>query len=292
MTPIENITFAQALDEYICSKDLLLSPSTVRGYRTLQKNCYGAINDILLADLNEKTIQKWVNSLAAKYSSKSIRNQVGLLTVVLHQNGITLNMKSVTLKPKIKPEYVIPSESEIIKIAQVVRHTSIEIPVIIALTLGLRQSEIAGLRWENYDGTYITINSAIVPDENHKLVEKCETKSYASRRTIDVPDYLKNLLDNAYHFSDRISPHSPFYILKHFHRICEDNGLPKYTMHSLRHANASTMLKLNIPDKYAMERMGHSTPTMLKQVYQHLYREEQTKVANKMNDYFNQILKR
>ena len=59
----------------------------------------------------------------------------------------------------------------------------------------------------------------------------------------------------------------------------------------LAHANASAMLKLNIPDKYAMERMGHSTPNMLKQVYQHIFRDEQTKVANKMNDYFNDILK-
>lgn len=67
--------------------------------------------------------------------------------------------------------------------------------------------------------------------------------------------------------------------------------IPHFTIHSLRHANASAMLKLNIPDKYAMERMGHSTPNMLKQVYQHIFRDEQTKVANKMNDYFNDILK-
>lgn len=97
MTPIENITFAEALEDYICSKDKLLSPATVRGYRTLQRTSYERINDILISELTEKTIQRWVNSLADKYSSKTIRNQVGLLTVVLHQNGINLNMKSITL---------------------------------------------------------------------------------------------------------------------------------------------------------------------------------------------------
>jgi hypothetical protein len=30
------------------------------------------------------------------------------------------------------------------------------------------------------------------------------------------------------------------------------------------------MLALGVPDKYAMSRMGHATPTMLKTVYQHL----------------------
>lgn len=72
MTLIENIPFSQALEEYICSKDKLLSPSTVRGYRTMQKNCFDLINDILLDDLNEKIIQRWVNTLAVKYSAKSI----------------------------------------------------------------------------------------------------------------------------------------------------------------------------------------------------------------------------
>lgn len=291
MTPIENITFAEALEDYICSKDRLLSPSTVRGYRTMQRSSFDRINDLQISELTEKVIQRWVNSLADKYSSKTIRNQVGLLTVVLHQNGINLNMKSITLKPKIKPEYNIPTETEIQKIALAVKHTTIEIPIIIALTLGLRQSEIAGLRWEHYDGTYLKIKCAVVPDENHKLVEKNENKSYAGRRIIEVPDYLKDILDSSEHSSERISPHSPNYIWKHFDRICEENGIPHFTIHSPRHANASAMLKLNIPDKYAMERMGHSTPNMLKQVYQHIFRDEQTKVANKMNDYFNDILK-
>lgn len=286
----ENIPYSQALDEYIISKDMLLSPATVRGYRTMQRNCFNDLNDIGILDLNEKTIQKWVNSLASKYSSKSIRNQVGLLTVVLHQNGVALNMKSVTLKPKIKPEYNIPTEKEIQQIAIAVKNTRIEIPVIIAITLGLRQSEIAALKWENYDGSYIKVDGAVVPNEHNKLVEKNETKSLASRRLLEVPDYLKGLLDNTYRFSDHISPYRPSYILEHFHQICEKNGLPHFTMHSLRHVNASAMLKLNIPDKYAMERMGHSTPCMLKQVYQHLYREEQAKIANKLNDYFNDIL--
>lgn len=135
MTPIENITFAEALEDYICSKDRLLSPSTVRGYRTMQRSSFDRINDLQISELTEKVIQRWVNSLADRYSSKTIRNQVGLLTVVLHQNGINLNMKSITLKPKIKPEYNIPTETEIQKIALAVKHTTIEIPIIIALTL-------------------------------------------------------------------------------------------------------------------------------------------------------------
>ena len=69
MTPIENITFAEALEDYICSKDRLLSPSTVRGYRTMQRSSFDRINDLQISELTEKVIQRWVNSLADRYSS-------------------------------------------------------------------------------------------------------------------------------------------------------------------------------------------------------------------------------
>ena len=88
--------------------------------------------------------------------------------------------------------------------------------------------------------SYLKIKCAVVPDENHKLVEKNENKSYAGRRIIEVPDYLKDILDSSEHSSERISPHSPNYIWKHFDRICEENGIPHFTIHSLRHANASS----------------------------------------------------
>lgn len=286
----EHITFAQALDEYIESKDNLLSPSTVRGYRTQQRNCFDGINDLYITEINEKIVQRWINSLAPTYSAKSIKNNVGLLTVALGQNGITLNMRTVTLKPMVKVKYVIPTEQEIKQIAVAVKNTTVEIPVIIAMTLGLRQSEIAGLKWEDYDGHFLSVNTAVVPNEHNKMVEKIEMKSYASKRTLPVPDYLKKILDSSYRFNDRVSPHRSGYILKHFHRICEENGMYKFTMHSLRHANASAMLKLNVPDKYAMERMGHSTPSMLKQVYQHIYTDEQMRIAGIINDYYNEIL--
>lgn len=46
------------------------------------------------------------------------------------------------------------------------------------------------------------------------------------------------------------------------------------------------MLALGVPDRYAMERMGHATPNMLKTVYQHTMQEKQRDVADKVNDYF------
>mgnify|MGYP004532872461 FL=1 len=49
------------------------------------------------------------------------------------------------------------------------------------------------------------------------------------------------------------------------------------------------MLALNVPDKYAMERMGYSTPATLKKVYQHTMRDKQKEVANTINQTTNSL---
>ena len=54
--------------------------------------------------------------------------------------------------------------------------------------------------------------------------------------------------------------------------------------------NASVMLALGIPDKYAMERGGWSTNSTLKNVYQHTFSEERKRVDEKIDNYFNGIL--
>jgi integrase len=64
----------------------------------------------------------------------------------------------------------------------------------------------------------------------------------------------------------------------------------KMTFHDLRHLNASVMMTLGIPDKYAMERGGWSTDNVLKSVYQHTFSTERVVVDNKIDSYFNNIV--
>lgn len=59
---------------------------------------------------------------------------------------------------------------------------------------------------------------------------------------------------------------------------------------ALRHLNASVMLALGIPDKYAMERGGWATNSTLKNVYQHTFSAERDQVDEKIDNFFNDIL--
>ena len=282
-------TVYELVKEYIESKEALLSPSSIRGYYIILNNALGDFGEKKVRLLTEKDLQFWVSQNAQKYAPKSVKSQYGLVTAALRQERIQLDFASVLL-PKIqKSDRRIPNEKEIAVILHMVEGTSVELPVTIAVCLGMRQSEIAGLKWTDYDGETFNIHAAVVPDKHNKYVYKESTKSEASTRVIEVDGILKERLDRAEHTSEFISPMLPSSVLRKFDQLCEKNGLPHFTMHEQRHGNASMMLAKGVPDKYAMKRLGQSSPNMIKDIYQHLYQSKEKEVADTVSKAFSEI---
>ena len=138
------------------------------------------------------------------------------------------------------------------------------------------------------NGDTIRIKQAIVEGEDGPALKG--TKTYSGDRRIRLPDYIKTLIDAQPRVDEYVVHLSGQAMYKRFSRLCEKAGLPHFRFHDLRHANASVMLALNIPDKYAMERMGHATNNMLKTVYQHTMKDKQEEVANLVDNYFTSKL--
>lgn len=285
-------TVAQCVRNYIESKENILSPSSIRGYLIILNNSINEIENININDLTERDLQSWVNSNASRYKPKSVKSQYGLVTAALRQAKIMLDFNSVLLPRIPKSEKKIPNEKEIALILEMVEGTSVELPVTIAVTLGLRQSEIAALKWSDYDGQVLDIHAAVVPDKHSKFVYKNTTKSQASTRKIEVDGILKERLDRAEHTGEFISPMLPSSVLRKFNQLCDKNGLPRYTMHEQRHGNASMMLAMGVPDKYAMKRLGQSSPSMVKEIYQHLYEDKEKEVAKTMSATYENLYRK
>ncbi len=281
-----NITFDNAVDNYIGSKSNIISPSTIRGYRMIQKNNIELIKNIKIKNLTKDLIQKQINENAKTYSYKSCKNQLGLITAVL--NFYDINFK-IALPQKQKTEYTIPDINDIAVIIEKINGNEIELEVLFALMLGLRRSEILALKWENLKENKILIKGAVVPNEFHVYVEKKTNKSTASTRTLTIPDYLLDKLNKIRKEEGHISNISASFLNKHWRKFTEENGLPPFRFHDLRHANASLMLLLNIPDKYAMERLGHGDPSSIKKVYQHTFNKEKNIIDEKINDFFKNM---
>lgn len=278
------LSVTQALDRYIDSKSAVLSPATVAGYRRIQKNLFGPIANYVLSGLTQEQVQRWVNQLVKQGKKpKTVSNAHGLLSAVIGAYRPEMVLRT-TLPQKVKPEISIPTEAELSAIFEMAKGTKYELPIMLAVWMGLRASEIRGLRWEDINGEYITVKRAIVEGESGP-VEK-GTKTFSGTRTLHLPPYLADLIQQQDHAQDHIVTLSGHAMYNGFGRICEKAGVPHFRFHDLRHMNASVMLAAGIPNKYAQERIGHATDNMLKTVYQHTIQEEQKKYSDEIDQRF------
>ena len=142
------------------------------------------------------------------------------------------------------------------------------------------------------NGNILKIRGAVVMDVDNNYVHKQENKSVSGTRDIILVDYASkrlNAIKNG-RTTGSMSEMTPSGVLKGLKRLCRELGINEYSMHSLRHYHASTMLSLNIPDKYAMEILGQNSPHMLKTVYQHTFSSEFVKVNSIINEHYNNIM--
>ena len=163
-----------------------------------------------------------------------------------------------------------------------------ELPLLLAIWLGLRASEICGIKWDAIKENTLHIKEAVVYTDEGNVSKS--TKTYSGNRKIDLPDYVLNLINAQPKVNDYVIQLSGSAMYKRFTRMCEKQKLPHFRFHDLRHVNASIMLSMGIPDKYAMERMGHATNNMLKTVYQHTMSEKTQQINNQVNNYFFNLI--
>jgi len=291
---ISGLTFDKAVSRYIEAKRNLLSPSTIRGYKIMQKNNFPLIKDKKIDDLDgSNLIQLQMNENAKKYSAKSLRNQLGLISAVMRYNHYYIS--NITLKPKEHKSYPMPTENDAKRIMEILRNApDIECQVLLALTCSLRQSEIAGIHVEDVRGSQIYIHGAIVRDEHNKYTYKPTNKSDAGTRIIDMPPYLQKRIvmrckKVGHGFLFDITPNG---LLYRFKKLLKANGLPPYNMHSLRHCFAAIMHAQGVPDKYVMQMGGWSSNHVLQDIYQYTFNEETSKIKKETNNYFENVLEK
>lgn len=278
-----DITVGEAIDLYIESKDAVLSPSTIAGYKKQRANTLQSIMDIPVASLTQEAVQVAINNMARTKSPKYVKNAHGLLTAALriYRPDFVLH---TTLPQKEKHEIVIPSTEDVQKIAQFVKGKKFELPFLLAAWMGLRASEIRGLTWDCIGKDTIHIKHALVDGPDGPVLKL--TKTYSSDRVLPAPPYIMQLIAAQPHTDEFVIHYNRNQLYKCLERSCKSLGLQHYRFHDLRHYQASVMLSMGVPDKYAMERMGHASTNMLKNVYQHTMAEKSKEIASAINAFF------
>lgn len=278
-------TIGEAIDEYIVLKENILSPTTIEGYRKERRNSLAALCDIYIKDITQKAIQAHFNRLSLNKSAKTVRNAHGLLVSVL--NVYAPDIRIQTTLPKIQKKIKqLPDVEEVLK---AVIGSEIELPCLLAIWGSLRMSEIRGACKSDIVGDTLILHKTVVTVKGEHI-EKDSTKTIESTRLVHLSERVQSLINALPEEQDKLTLLSGQAIYKRFVRLLEANNVKPMTFHDLRHMDASIMLMLNIPEKYAMERGGWSSPHIMKSVYQHTFSAEREAVEKKIDNYFESIL--
>lgn len=278
-------TVGECIDEYISLKENILSPTTIEGYRKDRRNSLAELCDIYINDITSTDIQAHINRLALNKSPKTVRNAHGLLVSVLNTYAPELHIRT-TLPKQQKKIKQLPLVEDVLR---VVVGSDIELPCLLAIWCSLRMSEIRGAKKTDIKDGILTVHDTVVTVRGEHI-EKHQTKTLESTRQIRLPERIESLITALPEEQLYLTPLSGQAIYKRFKRLLEKNNIESMTFHDLRHMNASVMLALGIPDKYAMERGGWSSPHIMKEVYQHTFTAERQAADDKIDHYFTSVL--
>lgn len=277
------MSFKESANKYIAVKENVLSPSTINGYKSILRNLSSEFCEININSITAVEIQKEINDYSAARSPKSTRNAHGFISAVLSMFLPGLNI-STTLPQKLKIEAYIPSDDDVKRILQRARGTKYEIPLILA-TFGLRRSEICALTMDDLEGNILTINKALVVNDQGKYVVKT-TKTVDGTRQIYLPDQVADLIRS----SGVIYKGSPNQIYENLCKYQDELGIPHFKLHALRHYYASMSHSLGIPDSYIMQAGGWKSDSTLKQVYRHALDDKKEEMQKFAAQYINELL--
>ena len=272
--------------------------TTVYGYRNIIDNHLSpALVETPIQRLTPQDIQKYYTMLLRKkgLSPNTIRRHHDLLSASLHM-AVRQEVLPFSPTDRVEPPRQVPHEAhfygpeELRRLCALAEGTWLELIVKLAAGLGLRREEICGLRWPSVDlqQRVVFIREARTA-AGARIIQK-ETKTKASTRTLYLSDEIYRLLvreqqrqqedclrlgrdwdgEGMVVLDSRGAPCSPNAVSLAFTRFIQKNGLPKITLHGLRHtfATVASAQGANLFD--IGKALGHSTPATTGRIYTHL----------------------
>jgi len=309
------VGMAEFLDHWLVSIKTSIRQTTWSHYHQLTRNyVLPQLGQIKLKDLNPNLIQRFYNQMLA--------NEVGTYTVIkihtmLHgaleqavKSGLAnRNVIKATIPPSepIK-EMKILDESQVSLLLVTARGSRMEALIHLAVSTGMRQMEILGLKWSDLDWIKRTlkVERQLVRGNG---VQFAQPKTRSGRRTVTLGGQTIEVLRRHYESQNEerkkageawnehgliftSSVGTPIHfrnLTRDFKNLLKAAGLPGIRFHDLRHTAASLMLNHGIPVIVVSRRLGHAQPSITLNTYGHLIPGMQEEAAQLIDELITPI---
>ncbi|MCR8985980.1 site-specific integrase [Brevibacillus laterosporus] len=305
--------YSSFMEDWLKDKQTKVKKRTLETYSGLVNNhIIPSLGEIELSKLTPRHIQNLYNSLfeSGRLSDENIQKVHTIINDSLNKavswEMIPKNVASVVDRPKARKK-----EMEVWEVEEA--HTFLKssekdryyIAFLLALTTGMRQGEILGLRWKDvnlengiisitqtlsHDGKELQIgaktnsgNRTIAIDaETVKEMRKVEKRYKAEKLKADPGMYEDNGLVICTIVGTPVTPRN---LMRSFYRLIEKAQVKKIRFHDLRHSHATMLLKANVNPKVVVERMGWSDMKMIDR-YAHVLPNIQKETAETFGKVF------
>lgn len=194
-------------------------------------------------------------------------------------------------------------EKQTAALLQKARGTRMYLPILLAVTTGLRRGELLALRWSDVDldSAKLAVCRSLQATKTQGLIFR-EPKTQRSRRVVSLmpitvdalkkhkreQDTRRMQFRKSYADGDLVfagitgQVWHPSSFTGAWHRFTEKNDV-SIRFHDLRHSHATQLLRQGIHPKIVSERLGHSTIGITLDTYSHVLPDMQEEAAIRMD---------
>ena len=300
------------LEHWLKSYASSVRPNTIRSYAgVIQYHILPALGNIKLKDLSIDRIQMFYNNETENGTSPRMVQYIHSvlrrsLNFALRWGLLVRNPALGAIRPKLlKTEMKTLNGDQVRVFLSAAKGTRNEALFWIAVSTGLREGEILGLKWSDLDWKTkrLQVKRQLQRLKGEGLV-LTEPKSAAGKRLIILSSATLTVLqkhlnlqqeekmfggenwqENDLIFPSTLgTPLDPSNMSKDFKDTLKMARLPNIRFHDLRHTAASLMLLQGIHPKIVQERLGHSDISLTLNTYSHVIPTMQEEAAEKMDE--------
>ncbi len=307
-----NIPLGTFLQDWISTKGIELKPKTKLQYESLiEKYIIPTIGNKKLFDLNLLLINRFYSSLIKRnVGTRTIRYIHSVLHVALEQavrNGFLIRNPAhgATLPRKEHKEMQVLNEDQVNQFLIAVKDSRLKTLYHLALSTGMRQGELLGLKWSDIDWNHSTLQikrqlqyivgkGLVFSDlKTHfslraiKLGSNMlnELRAHRRRQEVEINRVGKKWKDNSLIFPSSVgTPTNPSNLVWGFKKLLKMAGLPSIRFHDLRHTAATLMISHGVPVNVVSKILGHSKVSVTLNIYAHSNTDMQEQAAKIMDD--------
>lgn len=305
-------TLAEFMAKWLVSTQSSLRPNTHKQYtQIVSQHIEPVLGKLKVRSLKPDHIQQLYDNMVA--AGKGLRS-VQLTHAVLHRclvhaarlGIIPRNPAAATTPPKPKRKEMMFFDEDQVQTMLLTARGDGQIYALLhlAISTGMRQGELLGLKWSDLDWQTSQLNIRRQLSKSAGAGYELTTpKTKAGIRNIDLGENTILVLrehqqeqyqqisqaadqwhDHDLIFPSSIGTHSDRDNLRRqFKIILEDAGLPEIRFHDLRHTAAALMLSHGVPVIVVSRRLGHARPSITLDIYGHLIPQQQREATALMD---------